>query len=171
MSSRLTHAEKIAAIERVRENNTGIENKQFKLNQVVECLRDPQVLLLCFITIAASVPNGAVGSFQSIIISSLGFSSEVTALLQLPSGVIHVASVLLATWSAGKFNARGINIILWSAIGGLLGGGLLAFLPLDNQAGKLVGNYLTQVVGAFLPCMYSFAGANVAVSCCLFSVE
>ncbi|RJE19347.1 Allantoate [Aspergillus sclerotialis] len=162
MSSRLSHAEKVIAVERLRENNTGIENKRFKLHQALECIRDPQVLLLCLITIAASVPNGAVGSFQSIIINSLGFSSEVTALLQIPSGVIHVISVLLATWSAGRFNARAINVIAWSAIGGLLGGGLLAFLPDENSAGKLVGNYLTQVVGAFLPCVYAFAGGNVA---------
>ena len=164
MSSRLSHAEKVIAVERLRENNTGIENKHFKLHQALECIRDPQVLLLCLITIAASVPNGAVGSFQSIIINSLGFSTKVTALLQIPSGVIHVISVLLATWSAGKFNARAINVIVWSAIGGLLGGGLLAFLPDENSAGKLVGNYLTQVVGAFLPCVYAFAGGNVAVS-------
>lgn len=164
MSSRLSHAEKVTAVERLRENNTGIENKHFKFHQALECIRDPQIILLCLITIAASVPNGAVGSFQSIIINSLGFSSEVTALLQIPSGVIHVISILLATWSAGRFNARAINIIIWSAIGGLLGGGLLAFLPDENKAGKLVGNYLTQVVGAFLPCVYAFAGGNVAVS-------
>lgn len=165
MSSRLSHAEKVTAIERVRENHTGIENKHFKPHQAAECLRDPQVLLLSLITIAASIPNGAVSSFQSILISSFGFSDEHTTLLQIPSGVIAILSVLCATWTAGKYNSRGINIIVWSAIGGLLGGSLLAFLPADNKAGKLVGNYLTQVVGAFLPCAYSFAGGNFAVSC------
>lgn len=165
MSSRLSHAEKVTAIERVRENNTGIENKHFKPGQVAECFRDPQVLLLSLITIAASIPNGAVSSFQSILISSFGFTNEQTTLLQIPSGVIAVLSVLCATWTAGRYNARGANIILWSAIGGLLGGSLLAFLPAENKAGKLVGNYLTQVVGAFLPCAYSFAGGNFAVSC------
>ena len=46
MSSRLTHAEKIMAVERLRENNTGIENKHFKPYQFLEALRDPQVWLL-----------------------------------------------------------------------------------------------------------------------------
>lgn len=163
MKSRLSHAEKVMAVERLRENQTGIENKHFKRHQAIECLKDPQVLLMSLITIAASIPNGAVSSFQSILISSFGFSSEVTALLQIPSGVIAVSSVLIATWSAGRFNARCINIITWTAIGGVLGGSLLAFLPADNKAGKLVGNYLCQVVGAFLPCAYSLAGGNVAV--------
>ncbi|KAK5105721.1 hypothetical protein LTR62_002337 [Meristemomyces frigidus] len=162
MTSRLSHAEKVMAIERIRENNTGIENKHFKLHQALECLRDPQVILLCLITITASIPNGAVGSFQSILIKSFGFTNEQTTLLQIPSGVIALSSVLIATWMAGRFNARTYNIMLWSAIGGLLGGSLLAFLPKGARAGKLGGNYLTQVVGAFLPCAYSLAGANFA---------
>jgi hypothetical protein len=50
--------------------------------------------------------------------------------------------------------------MLWSLIGGILGGSLLAFTPEDNRAAKMAGNYLTHVVGAFLPCCYSFAAAN-----------
>ena len=65
MSSRLSHSEKVMAVERLRENNTGIENKHFKFYQVRECLTDPQVWLLFFIITSASIPNGAVSSFQS----------------------------------------------------------------------------------------------------------
>lgn len=53
-------------------------------------------------------------------------------------------------------------MIFWSAIGGVLGGSLLAFLPGGNRAGRLAGNYITHVVGAFLPCAYSFSAANQA---------
>lgn len=157
---RLTHAEKVAAVERLRENQTGVENKHFKSYQVWQCLSDPQTWLLSIITIAASIPNGAVGSFQSILIKGFGFTNYQTTLLQIPGGVIAVTSVLLATWSAAKFNARGMNIIFWSLLGGILGGSLLAFVLEDNRAGKMAGNYLTHVVGAFLPCCYSFAAAN-----------
>ncbi|RMY01428.1 hypothetical protein D0868_08494 [Hortaea werneckii] len=193
MSSRLSHAEKVAAVERLRENQTGIENKHFKPSQVLQLAKDPQAWLLALITTAASIPNGAVGSFQSILISSFGFTDYETTLLQIPGGVIAVISVLTATNIAGKFNARGLNIIAWSAIGGILGGSLLAFLPDSNRSGKLAGNvrgenlpqtcsrttsvadneavgnmltkvkqYLTHVVGAFLPCAYSFSAANHA---------
>ncbi|KXT18012.1 hypothetical protein AC579_9639 [Pseudocercospora musae] len=57
---------------------------------------------------------------------------------------------------------KAADIIFWSAIGGLLGGGLLAFSSDDHRASKLAGNYITHVVGAFLPCAYSFAAANTA---------
>ena len=144
---RLTHPERVAAVQRLRENQTGVENKHFKPYQVVQCLTDPQTWLLSIITIAASIPNGAVGSFQSILIKGFGFTSYETALLQIPGGVIAVISVLLATWSAAKFNARALNIIFWSLLGGILGGSLLAFTAEDNRAAKMAGNYLTHVVG------------------------
>lgn len=160
MSSRLTHAEKVAAVERLRENQTGVENKTFKWYQVKQCALDPQTWLLALIVTAASIPNGAVGSFQSIVIKSFGFTNKQTTLLQLPHGVISVGSVLLATYTAGRFNARGLNIVFWSSLGGLVGGGMLAFS--NNRAVELTGNYLTGVLGAFLPCAYSFAAANQA---------
>lgn len=161
-AKKLTHAEKVAAVERLRENQTGVENKHFKPYQVWQSFCDPQTWLLALITIAASIPNGAVGSFQSIIINGLGYTERQTTLLQIPGGVIAVASVLIATQCAARFNARALNIISWSLLGGILGGSLLAFLPEGSKSGKLAGNYLTHVVGAFLPCAYSFSAANQA---------
>lgn len=164
MSSRLSHAEKVMAIERLRENNTGIENKHFKFYQFMETLRDPQVWLLAYITTAASIPNGAVGSFQSVLIKSFHFTDKETALLQIPGGFIAVISVISGTQIAARYNRRGLMQIVWTAMGGILGGGLIAFLPSSNRAGRMVGNYFTHVTGAFLPLSYSFAACNFSVS-------
>lgn len=68
MKSRLTRDEKVWAIERLRENQTGIENKHWKMMQAVECLKDPHTWMLSLITISSSVPNGAISSFQATII-------------------------------------------------------------------------------------------------------
>ncbi|KAF2095380.1 allantoin permease [Rhizodiscina lignyota] len=161
MTSRLTHAEKIVAIERLRENQTGIENKHFKLKQVKECFIDPQTWLLAVITIASNVPNGAVSSYQATIIKNFGYDSKTTALLQIPSGGVSVVSILTATYLAGRFSQRGINVVNL-LIPGIIGGCLMAFLSADNKAGKLIGNYLTQCIGASLPLLYSWVGANYA---------
>lgn len=158
----LTHDEKIWAIERLRENKTGIENKHFKTYQAWECVRDPQTWLISLITIASNVPNGAVSSYQATIIKGFGYTSEETALLSIPSGVIAIISVLSATYLAGIFNVRGWIIIAYSLVGGVLGGSLLAFAPDDNKGAKLAGNYLTNVIGSSLPLLYSYAGANYA---------
>lgn len=68
MSSRLTHDQKIFAIERLRENQTGIENKHFKVPQMLETLRDPHTWMVSLITVSSNVSNGAVSSFQATII-------------------------------------------------------------------------------------------------------
>lgn len=161
MSSRLTQQEKIWAVERLRENQTGIENKHFKMYQAIECFKDPQTWMLSLITISSNVPNGAVSSYQATIIKNFGYDSETTALLSIPSGGVAIVSILIATNLAAHFDQRGINVITL-LIPGIIGGCLMAFLPADNKAGKLIGNYLTNCIGASLPLLYSWTGANFA---------
>jgi MFS family permease len=68
MKSRLSPEEKIFIIERVRENQTGIENKKLKGHQLKEVLLDIRTWLLSLVVITTNVPNGAVSSFSSLII-------------------------------------------------------------------------------------------------------
>jgi sugar phosphate permease len=68
MTSRLSHDEKIFAIERLRSNKTGVENKTFKVGQMIECLKDPHTWMMALITCSSNVTNGAVSSFQATII-------------------------------------------------------------------------------------------------------
>lgn len=162
MSARfLSRQEKIWAIERIRSNQTGIENKQFKWQQSVECFMDPQTWFISLITILSSVPNGAISSYQATIIKGFGYTSEESALLQIPSGVVSVVSIMAATTVAGRYNQRGLNIVCL-LIPGVIGGALMAFLPAHNKAGKLIGNYMTNCIGADLPLLYSWVGANYA---------
>lgn len=117
--------------------------------------------MLSLITISSNVPNGAVSSYQATLIKSFGFNSKTTALLQLPSGAISIISILIATYLAGRFNQRGLNIVTL-LVPGALGGALMAFLPDESKAGKLIGNYLTNCIGASLPLLYSWVSANIA---------
>ncbi|KAK4978324.1 hypothetical protein LTR66_010650, partial [Elasticomyces elasticus] len=161
MSSRLSHQEKVWAIERLRENQTGIENKHFKPKQVAECFADPQTWLLSLIVISSNVPNGAVSSYQATIIKGFGYNPFNTALLQIPSGGVSIVAILIATYLAGRFNQRGLNIITL-LVPGIVGAALMAFLPANDKAGKLIGNYLTNAIGATLPLNYSWVAANYA---------
>ncbi|TDZ15397.1 Thiamine pathway transporter THI73 [Colletotrichum orbiculare MAFF 240422] len=157
----LSPEERVWAIERLRENQTGVENKHFKWPQFVECFTDPQTYLLALITIASNVPNGAVSSFQATIIKGFGYTSKETALLSIPSGAASIVSILAATNIAGRLNQRAINVVCL-LIPGIVGAALMAFLPEDNKAGKLIGNYMTNCIGATLPLLYSLVGANYA---------
>ncbi|KAI6087205.1 allantoate permease [Hypoxylon rubiginosum] len=162
MKSRLTREEKIWAIERLRENQTGIENKHFKFAQFKECFSDPQTWLIAFITVTANIPNGAVSSFQATIIKGFGYTSKETALLSIPSGVVACIAVISGGLSSSRFNVRGPIICILLLIGGILGGSLLAFSNSSNKGALLTGNYLTNVIGAALPLLYSYSAANYA---------
>ncbi|KAF2727863.1 allantoin permease [Polyplosphaeria fusca] len=161
MTARLTPKQKYHAITRLRSNQTGIENTHFKWHQVRECFADPQTWMLSLITISSNVPNGAVSSYQATIIKNFGYTSKETALLQLPSGAVSIVSILIATYLAGRYDQRGANVVTL-LIPGILGGCLMAFLPADNKVGKLIGNYLTNCIGASLPLLYSWSAANFA---------
>ncbi|KAH8895591.1 allantoate permease [Thozetella sp. PMI_491] len=160
MTSRLTEKEKRWAIERLRSNMTGVENKHFKRYQVIECFFDPQTWLLISIVLLSNIPNGFISSYQATVIQSFGWTSKQTALLSIPSGAIATICTLSATWFAGRFNVRGPAIILLLSFG-FLGSCLMAFLPSDGYvAGKMVGNYSANFIGPSLSLMYSYASAN-----------
>jgi hypothetical protein len=76
-----------------------------------------------------------------------GYDEYTTLLLNLPGCAVAFVSVGFGTWWAGRYNGRGIAIIAL-IIPTLLGGALMAWLPADNKAGLLAGNFLTNTVGA-----------------------
>ncbi|KAJ5676232.1 hypothetical protein N7462_009129 [Penicillium macrosclerotiorum] len=161
MTSRLTQAEKVLAIDRLRENQTGIENKHFKGDQALETLRDPQTYLIAIIVISMNVSNAAISSFTSLIIKNIGFTTKETELLNIPNGAVSIVSILLFSFLAAHYDQRCLCVAA-ALCCGVLGGCLLAFSPKDLKAAQLAGNYLTQITGSALPIMYSIAGANVA---------
>lgn len=163
MTSRLTRGEKVAAIERIRANQTGISNRIWKWYQFRETMTDPKTWLVIVIILAGNVPTGASGSFSSLLIKSFGYTSKQAALLNIPSGFIQMLAVIIASIVAGRGNARAFAIVgLLSP--GILGGALMAFLPssLRYKPGKIVGIYLCGIFGANLSIMYSWAAANYA---------
>jgi MFS transporter, ACS family, allantoate permease len=55
---RFTDAEKVAALLRVKDNQSGTQNAHLKRDQIWAALRDPRVWLVCLCTILGSIPNG-----------------------------------------------------------------------------------------------------------------
>jgi predicted MFS family arabinose efflux permease len=128
----LKEKEKIAAVEHVRINQTGIENKQFKPHQVKELLfKDKQTWVLFFITVLAMIDNGAVSNFSSIIIATFGFSPERTTVIQMPSGAVSIIATVTATYIIGAVGHRSYMIAIIT-------------LPSILGAGLLLGMYLGQ---------------------------
>ena len=158
---RLSREEKILCIERVRENQTGIENKRFKLDQFIEIWQDPQTYLIIIVVTAMNVNNAATSTFSSQLIKNFGFTTKETELLNIPGGAISLIAVYTSGYLASRFDQRCWSAVLVLTIG-LLGGCLQAFSPANKKGAQLAGNYLTNTIGASLPIIYSIGGANTS---------
>lgn len=90
----LTSAEKVALLQHVKENQTGIENRHFHPSQVLEALLDFQVWTVFFIVVLQSVGGGVITTYSAMLIKSFGFTTKEAALLNMPSGVINILSAL-----------------------------------------------------------------------------
>jgi ACS family allantoate permease-like MFS transporter len=73
---RFTEAEKIAALLRVKENQSGTQNVRVKKAQVIEPLQDIRVWLVALSVILTSTPNGGLGSFSGILLTTFGYTSQ-----------------------------------------------------------------------------------------------
>jgi hypothetical protein len=68
MKSRLPESDKYMAVERIRSNMTGIENKHFRPPQMLEAFTDLRVIMLALLFTIGSEVNGAAGNYEAILI-------------------------------------------------------------------------------------------------------
>lgn len=126
-------------IQRKASDNTGVESKIFKTDQVWEAVMDPKTWLIWFAIVALQVPNGGLTTFNTLIISGLGFNSLHTSLLAMPPGAMSTLSGIGLSFLAATTRKYRIVIIATSIILPLLGAVLCYALPRSNLAGQLVG--------------------------------
>lgn len=70
-------------------NQTGVQNRKFKKEQVWEALTDPQCWGYASVQLCTTLPTSGLGSFQGIIIKSFGFSVLQTQLLAFVLFLFH----------------------------------------------------------------------------------
>lgn len=68
----LTDDMKVVAVERMRYEQIGIENKTVKLEQIKEAFTDPKTYFFVVMVFASNLTNGATSGFGSIIVQSFG---------------------------------------------------------------------------------------------------
>ncbi|KAG0643144.1 major facilitator superfamily domain-containing protein [Tuber brumale] len=160
-ASFLTEEEKVAAINRIADNQTGIENRTFKWSQIKELAMDVQIYLIGLVIILASISSGVITTYSSTLIRNFGYTPPIAALLNMPSGIVSLTATTLSGIAVGKASNRWLWIV-GLAIPGALGGGLMSFLPKGNRAGLLAGIYLVNSIVAVLIIMYNWLSANIA---------
>lgn len=92
-------------IERVRENQTGVQNRTFKKEHVYEALKDPQMWCYGLIQLCTVLPTSGLSTFANIIIKEqLGFNVLQTQLLAMVLGAYIIILLLVSVWMVNKWN-------------------------------------------------------------------
>jgi len=116
-----------------------------------------------------SIPNGGLTNFSPLIVKGLGYSSQRSALLTIPNGVVQTASsymcnggVFLAAKYLPQYHFRGV-FIMFGIIVGLIAAVFLYTLPLDALHSRLAALYMSFFyLGPYIVGL-SLVGANTAV--------
>lgn len=138
----LSGREKFIIIQRKAADNTGIESKTIKKEQIYEAIMDPKTWLIWFAIVALQVPNGGLTTFNTLIISGLGFDPLQTSLLAMPPGAMSTLSGIGLSYLAATTRRYRTPIVAVSILLPLLGAVLCYALPRTNLAGQLVGLYI-----------------------------
>ncbi|EJD48810.1 MFS general substrate transporter [Auricularia subglabra TFB-10046 SS5] len=144
-----TQEEKLLIAERVRDNDTGIQNREFKMYQVWEACRDPLVWGVTLVSFTNGLPPGGLGAFSNIILNAFGFTRLQTYLLAIAQGAIIMALLFAAAWLSKRFNQRLLCGFLFTLPNIA---GTIVFLTVrtrpDTKVGLLLAFYCTQGFGA-----------------------
>ncbi|PYH47371.1 MFS allantoate transporter [Aspergillus saccharolyticus JOP 1030-1] len=155
--------ERRLAVERLRDNQTGVENKTLKPAQVLEALLDWKAWVFLLLGLSGNIPNGGISNFGTLIISGFGFSTLVTTLMQIPYGVFIASMILLSVYINDRLppNHRCVVTVLFLLpnVAGAFG---LCFLAEDNRVGRLICYYLTGSYNASFVLILSILTANIA---------
>ncbi|CAK5268117.1 unnamed protein product [Mycena citricolor] len=140
----LTREERLMAVARLRKNQTGIENREFKMDQAIECMLDVKTWLFLLLGFVGNIPNGGISNFSTLIIQGLGFNTWQTTLLGLPQGALVVIWISLGAYLNARLppNSRTYICMLFMlpTIAGSLG---FLLAPVHASGGRLVCYYLT----------------------------
>ncbi|KAG6868696.1 hypothetical protein C0993_011926 [Termitomyces sp. T159_Od127] len=136
----LTPEERVKVVQRIKANQSGVENKHWKQEQFVEALRDPKTWLLALFVASANLFN-AVTNQRQIIVKQFGYTLGQTTLLGTVDGAVEIL-VIFGVVSLIPYLGHCYSAIL-SFIPPVIGGILLITLPSDDKVGLLFSYWIT----------------------------
>ncbi|KFY46197.1 hypothetical protein V495_02609 [Pseudogymnoascus sp. VKM F-4514 (FW-929)] len=155
----LTDSEKVALLNHIAVNQTGIENRHFKWRQLKEVILDIQIWLLVAISISTTCSSGVISSYSSIVIASLGYSPPKAALLNAPSGLVTISNSLIAGFGV-RYSSNRWAWIATFCIPGMIGGALMSFAPSSKPVAIIIGTHLVHAIIPTLMLTFQWAMSN-----------
>ncbi|KAJ7498996.1 MFS general substrate transporter [Mycena latifolia] len=150
------------ALERVRDDQGGTENKKLKKDQMLEALFDVRTWLIVLTTLLSTeYPKWRLEQFN-IIIKSFGYTSKQTLILSTPGGAVAALTTLGCGWYSDKKGERMLPII-FALVPTIVGSAMLIGLNNSGSKGALLfAVYLIGTFGSALSTIYAYNASNTS---------
>lgn len=159
----LTDHQKRIVVIRLKDNQTGVENKQLKPYQVWEAFKDPKLYLFYVLGTVCNLPNGGISNFGTLIVRGIFNDDLLAAAMQAPYGAFIVVSIGLCALLNRRFpnnnRCKFVILFLLPNIAGTFG---LRFVPPSSHAGRYICYLLTGPYNAAFVLILSLQIANTA---------
>jgi hypothetical protein len=153
--------DRLIAIDRLRENNTGTKSSKFKWDQFWETYKDPKTYMWAAMWFCAACPSGGIGAFGGLITKGFGFDQFTAILMQIPTGAIGICTLLLAIYVTNKIKMRWpvLAVIVIFPIAGAIG---LIVVPRSKPGALMACYYVAYIFSAIQPLLVSWCNLNAA---------
>ncbi|PMD67054.1 allantoate permease [Hyaloscypha bicolor E] len=155
--------EKRMMIERVRANETGIQNKTYKTYQMLETIKDPVIWCYVMLQITSTLVIGGLGVFSNLIIASFGFSVLQTQLLNIAQGAVTII-VMIGSATLAQTTGQTVWVMHAWTIPAIIGTAVIYSIPPTHhtRVGLLIAFYFTQFYLAEGNLIFALISRNVA---------
>ncbi|KAJ7628862.1 MFS general substrate transporter [Roridomyces roridus] len=155
--------DRLLIAERVRKNETGIQNREFKWYQAWEGLKDPTVWLITLISFTNALPTGGLGAFSNLILVAFGFTALQTYLLAIAQGSVIMIFLFSAAYLAKAYNQKLILAFIYT-LPNVAGTIVFLTVPTNQhtKVGLLLAFYCMQGFGAVAVLNLAVMSNNVA---------
>ncbi|KAK5094942.1 hypothetical protein LTS08_008338 [Lithohypha guttulata] len=159
----LTNHQKRITVIRLKDNQTGVENKTFKPYQVWEALKDPKLYLFYVLGTVCNLPNGGISNFGTLIVRGIFQDKLLAAVMQAPYGAFIALSIGLCVYLNDRFpNNNRCKFVLIFLVPNIVGAFGLRFVDSSHHAGRYICYLLTGPYNAAFVLILSLQIANVA---------
>ncbi|KAJ5169212.1 uncharacterized protein N7482_004806 [Penicillium canariense] len=158
-----TEEDKRLMVERVRQNQTGLQNRTFRIEQVRDAFTDPQLYAFALIQILTTIPSGGIGAFANQIVNGFGYSVWESQLLMMVVGAVIAITMLTSAYLDRKFNQT-IIIMMCSVIPSIIGTSILVGIPYtpSKKVGMLIAYFIFYSFFAVQSLSLALLSRNVA---------
>ncbi|KAH8802973.1 major facilitator superfamily domain-containing protein [Xylogone sp. PMI_703] len=163
-AKRFSDAEKMAALIRVKDNQSGTQNAVFKKEQMIETFKDFRTWIVCICTLLGSIPNGGISSFSNILLTTFGYSARQALIISTPGGIISAIIILITGYLSDRWRDRSLTMLI-PIIPTIIAGSLMIGLDYhnsQNKAGLLVAYYIAGTSTASFMLLLAWNASNIA---------